>query len=228
MKILDKRALENALQEALNKKGLTDKGLQDNKFQGIDLQQREQGKDVVSAFEQLGKKNIDSAQAVKNKALALLARREYTRKELEQKLLQYNFFTETDASVTTSSCHFADIIAQVVDKLIEDDLLSDQRYGEMHLRSRIQKFSGPFKIRMELRQKGVDAVLIESLLKNSDVDWFELALVAARKKVGMQNTDIIVEDMKSRAGLQRFLNSRGFSPEHIRYAIEALQTAKLS
>ena len=222
MKILDKKSLEKTLKDVLVKKGLA------NSDHDADFQQEQQGKSVATAFENIATKKTDPAQTVKNKALAFLARREYTCKELEKKLLQYNFSGEAESFASNFSCELSDIVTGVINKLCEDNLLSDQRYCEMHLRSRLQKNSGPFKIRMELQQKGVDTALIESLLKNSEVDWFEQAVVAARKKTGVPNSNAIVPDLKARASLQRFLNSRGFSPEHIRYAIETLQAANPS
>jgi len=209
MKILDKKALEKVLQETSARKG-----------RHTDVAQPEQNKNSLTSVEFSSGKKTDIFSLVKNKALLLLARREYTCKELEQKLLHYDYVAGEDAS---SRSELVGIVAQVIHKLGEENLLSDQRYCEMHIRSRIHKHSGPFKIRMELQQKGVDAVLIDAVLKTREVDWFELALVAARKKTGMSAKTTATLDQKTKAGLQRFLNSRGFLPDHIRYAIETLQ-----
>ena len=84
--------------------------------------------------------------AIRAKALELLARREHSRLELRQKLLQRGFPIER--------------IEPVLDRLIEERLLDEGRYAELYACARADKGYGPLRIARELRERGVpdDAV----------------------------------------------------------------------
>ena len=83
------------------------------------------------------------------------------------------------------------------EKLKEDNYQSDFRYGEMLLRSRISKQSGPNNIKMELAAKGISDSLIEIILSNVECDWNELALLAAEKKYKPLKEESTYEEKKS-------------------------------
>jgi len=57
------------------------------------------------------------------------------------------------------------------------------------------------------------------LLDDWEVDWFELALDAARRKLGSSDPS----DQKTRARIARFLAYRGFTGDQVRHSLEALQ-----
>ncbi len=212
MKILDKNDLEKVLATASVYKKNSLSSLHDDS-------EAQHKQSILPASDRLVTRTVDHYQLVKNKALALLGRREYTRKELALKLSEAEFdfgeqtFQKNDLLI---------LVERVLTQLVDEKILSDQRYCEMLIRSRVHKYSGPFKIRMELQQKGVAAALIEVSLKNSNIDWFDLALQAARKKLGANGSNRMVLNQKDKARLQRFLGSRGFLQEHIHYAIETL------
>ncbi len=65
---------------------------------------------------------------------------------------------------------------------------------------------------MELREKGVDADLIDTCLEGADTDWDELLADVHRKKFGADAP----ADYREQARQSRFLQSRGFAPEKIR------------
>lgn len=75
--------------------------------------------------------------------------------------------------------------------------------------------SGPLKIRSELRQKGVSDAMIGAFLNERDEQWQESALAVRLRKYGSEYPS----DLKETARQTRFLQSRGFSTEHIRYAM---------
>jgi regulatory protein len=104
---------------------------------------------------------------VRNAALRCLARREYATQELRQKLIRK---------------YSPDLVADVLGELIEQALLSDQRYAEMLVCSRINRGYGPRYIASELKQKGISAELIDEHLDISAEVWLEQAqqLVAKR------------------------------------------------
>lgn len=131
-------------------------------------------------------------------AIGLLARREHSRLELINKLGRKSFSEDVDLS---SLC----------DSLEESNYLSDQRFTEMFVRSRIASGKGEMKIRYELRQRGVKGCLIDSTLLEAEVDWVESAKAQREKRFGLAPP----KDFKERARQSRFLASRGFSSEII-------------
>lgn len=141
---------------------------------------------------------------LKKYCLGLLSRREYAQQELFQKAQSKGF----DAQV----------IDAVLSYLKQENYQSDSRYCEMLIRSRIGKLSGVFRIRMELKQKGIPDSLIEQSLEQVDCDWYALAKEAAEKK----SASFKNKDTKNKAKLLRFLQGRGFDGEQSRYALESL------
>ncbi|MEZ0122892.1 MAG: regulatory protein RecX [Candidatus Reddybacter sp.] len=140
-----------------------------------------------------------SAKNLRLGAMNILARREHSRKEVRDKLLK-----KFDPS--------AELLDAVLDKLVVDDLLSDQRFSEAFVRWRVGKGQGAVRIRMELRERGVDG---DAVLRECDVDWFALAVEVAHKRFGASPAI----DPKQRAKRMRFLQYRGFNGEQIRAAL---------
>ena len=59
---------------------------------------------------------------------------------------------------------------------------SDRRFSENYLNSRVQKGYGVGRIRQELRQlKGVSSDIIDEVLMESEIDWYEMAENLLRK-----------------------------------------------
>ncbi|MFC0267410.1 regulatory protein RecX [Kushneria aurantia] len=137
------------------------------------------------------------------RAIGLLARREYSRAELRERLLRHD--------------HDADEVEATLDCLANDNLQSDARFAEHFVRSRIGRLQGPRKISAELAARGIDRELVREALDESDVDWFELAAQALARRFSTPGAD-----MKARAKRQRFLASRGFDGEQSRHALESL------
>ncbi len=133
-------------------------------------------------------------------AMLLLARREHARFELAVKLAAKGF----------EPLH----IEPVLNSLEADDFLSDKRFAECYIRSRVNKGYGPYRIRMELQTRQVDDDIINELLHHG-WDWSERIIEVRRKRFG----DVPVTDIKMRAKQQRFLQYRGFSSEQIKAAM---------
>ena len=142
-----------------------------------------------------------------NTALNMLARREYSQSELRSRLTD-RFPDQVDA------------VEAALLRLVETGLQNDERYAEAFLRSQINRSRGPVRVQHEARQKGVSELILP-LLDEWDIDWFELALEAARRKLGSSDP----ADQKTRARLARFLAYRGFTGDHVRHALETLQSA---
>ena len=135
-------------------------------------------------------------------AMDYLSRREHATHELFQKLLAKEEYE-------------ADDISETLARLADQGLLSDERFTEAFINQRINRGTGPLKIRAELRQKGVSDDMIEAFLNERDVRWQGSALEVRIKKYGSEAPT----DLKETAKQTRFLLSRGFSSEQTRYAM---------
>jgi len=136
-------------------------------------------------------------QEVLQRACDFLARREHSRKELQQKLFR--------------RCEDESLIEEILDKLADEGLQSDERFTESFVHHRVNNGKGPLKIRQELNQRGVDQNLISIYLDSEDFDWLTLANEVRTKKYGNEAP----VDYQKQALQSRFLYSRGFSSEHI-------------
>lgn len=135
-------------------------------------------------------------------AMDYLSRREHATHELFQKLLAKGEYEADDISVALA-------------RLTNQDLLSDVRFTEAFIHQRANRGSGPLKIRAELRQKGISDAMIETFLDERNVLWCKSAQAVYLKKYGSEYPS----DLKVKARQNRFLQSRGFSSEQIRYAM---------
>jgi len=140
--------------------------------------------------------------SIRNKALDLLARREHSRAELRNKLL-HGFRNEEQS------------IDSILDKLENENLLSDQRFTEMYIRGRVAKSIGPIRIISELRQKGVDASLAELVLADLGMEWCAALKALSLQKYG----ETAAQDDKERAKRIRFFQYKGYPPELIREVV---------
>jgi len=130
-----------------------------------------------------------------------LARREHSLAELRTKLADREFSPEE--------------IEAAVAGLAADGLVSDERFAEAFVASRVRKGQGPVRIRMELIRRGINGELITLHLDGMEYEWGTLAGEVRRKKFGAE----IPADFKEKARQMRFLEYRGFSGAHIRSAI---------
>lgn len=131
----------------------------------------------------------------------LLARREHSRLEVERKLRARRYTSE--------------LVADVLDELEREGLLSDRRFAEDFVRARIAKGQGPYRIRMELIERGVAAC--EDAIRDAGCDWTRLAATTRSKRFGPE----VPEDFQERAKQARFLEYRGFTSEQIHNALES-------
>ena len=134
---------------------------------------------------------------VYNKSLDIVSRREHSRYELMQKLNKR--FPET-----------MPIIEDVLDKLVTNKILDDERFAEMYLNSRARKGFGPKKIEMELHSKKVESLFISNAIEAYD-DWLENAANELQKKF----KGVEPNDYKSTMKQKQFLFNRGFSTQII-------------
>jgi regulatory protein len=127
----------------------------------------------------------------------LLARREHGVRELSAKLKAKNFEP--------------DLVDEVIERLVEDRLLSDHRYCESMINARFNRGQGPVKIRFELIGKGVPDHLIDETMNELALDWHRLLVELIKKKYKGELSGTPAE----RAKKVRFLSSRGFPQDMI-------------
>ena len=142
----------------------------------------------------------DMTSRMRGAALELLARREHSRRELVGKL-----------AVRFALPASTPVLLECVDRLAVDGYQSDVRFAEVFVRSRRARGYGPIFIEQELRQRGVAAELIHTVVDRSDAAWAALAGDIKRKKFGGG----AVTAMQEKAKVVRFLRYRGFLSEQV-------------
>ncbi len=140
-------------------------------------------------------------EALTSQALRLLSQREHSALELRRKLLRDG----DDAAV-----------GAVVERLAESGLLSDERFAESYVRSRVERGQGPVKIRAGLLARGVADALIDSALGHLDEFWLQRARAALDKRFG----DEAPADAHECGRRLRFLSQRGY-PADVAYRAAA-------
>lgn len=142
---------------------------------------------------------------MRQRAIALLARREHSRAELARKLARH---AESDAEVEA-----------VLDELARRKLLSDGRYASARSDALARKF-GAARVVRELRDKGVAAPALESIERDLKASELDRARAVWQKRFGSP-----AGNAADRARQTRFLQARGFSFEVIRRVVHGLDDA---
>ena len=148
--------------------------------------------------------NVDSQRGIYQQAIRYLSYREYAVEELRLKL--QNKFGESS------------YIEQILCQLLEDDLLSEQRYAESYIRARVSKGCGPERIQNELLQKRIERTIIERAFAELEVAWEQEIHKVWLKKFGNNKA----ESAQEKAKQWRFLQYRGFLNEQIRMLLGSL------
>ncbi len=142
---------------------------------------------------------------IRKKAMDLLARREHSFYELYRKL-----------RVRYPDEGLEGLLEEAIQRLADEGLQSDERFAESYLRLRVGAGFGPQRIRMELRDRGIEDGLISRVVEHSGEDWLLRACEVYEKKLGNDP----VNERRELAKRQRFLHYRGFSPELIRQVVD--------
>ena len=148
-------------------------------------------------------KVLETEAEVREAVVRLLARREYSRRELESRL---------EKRVDDKG-----VLQAVLDDVIDKGYQSDQRMAEMFLRQRVSQGYGERRIRYDLNTKGVSEALVSEALAAAAVDWFEVAREHAVRRYGEGPP----ADHKERAKRMRHLLGRGFGYNEVKYALDA-------
>ncbi|MEG3192370.1 recombination regulator RecX [Lysobacter sp. D1-1-M9] len=137
------------------------------------------------------------------RALALLTRREHSRRELTRKLVARGLDP--------------DEVETVVTKLASEGWQDDTRFAEGLVRWRTGSGYGPIHIRAELATHGLDDSAIGDALDTFEGDWVENARDLIRRRYG----DAVADDLALRRKATDLLMRRGFDGGCIRAAIHS-------
>jgi regulatory protein len=141
-------------------------------------------------------------QSLRLSAMNFLAIREHSvfqlKKKLQKKYFESDLYSDED-------------IDKLVLDLLSDNLLSDERFTEVFIRSKMNKGFGPVKINYELKSNGIAKHIIDENMNSKELSWFTSIEKAWNKKfsrVPASHKDI---DNKEKLKQSRYLYQRGFS-----------------
>ena len=135
-----------------------------------------------------------------------LARREHGSAELKTKLTKR--FRKRDCE--------PGLVEQVIQQLIEEGLLSDERFAASRVRQLAGRGYGPSRIRNDLRQQRVEHLISDTMEEafDSEVDWeMEAAAVYEKKYGGAPIEGDWDARQRERGRRLRFMQYRGFGAE---------------
>ena len=151
----------------------------------------------------LGFTKRDNYTRCKNSAIYSLAMREHSRLEIYNKLQKKEYVEGVD-------------IEKLLNELEESNYLNEERFTESFIRYRASRGQGQLKIMSELYSRGIKKSLTDESMRNSEVNWFDLAIEQMEKKFGKTKSI----DYKEKTKRMRFLSSRGFTGEIIHTIVE--------
>ncbi len=151
-------------------------------------------------------RDTDTAgQQLFQRACRLLARREYSRQELRQRLARTDVDTE--------------LLQAVLERLHSSGLQSDERYTNAFILQRVERGTGSVGIRQALQQRGIAAALIERCIQAQSIDWEQLAARTRARRFGPE-----LPHSGREAGRQaRFLLARGFDEEQFQHLFTTVE-----
>jgi len=139
--------------------------------------------------------------SLRERALAMLARREHTRAEMTRKLSPHSEFPAQ--------------VEQLLDALAARGWLSEARFAESRANALARKF-GSRKIEYDLRSRGVSAEVVEQTVARANMQDLENCRAAWQRKFGA-----LPQGAAERGRQMRFLAGRGFSAEAVRQVLKA-------
>ncbi len=146
-------------------------------------------------------KCTENNQKARRVALGYLAKREYSEYMLGKKLLQKGFSTP--------------VIQTVLQQLIQEELLNDERFCEVFTTHRIRQGYGPVRIACELRQQGIREEIIILQLQQSESIWLDCI-----KKIQQKKFSSSTDDLKEKLRQINYLQYRGFRLDQIKESLK--------
>jgi len=137
------------------------------------------------------------ARSINEVAVAALSRREHSLLEMRRKL-KLKSFEEDEIDIC-------------LEKLIDNNLLSEERFTESYINMRKRRGYGPGRIAQELRERGIDEYQYDDFLDRNNPDWQAIMRQQYYKKYGNQ----LAEDYAEKVKRAKHLQLRGFPLEWI-------------
>jgi regulatory protein len=106
------------------------------------------------------------------------------------------------------------VVGDALDALGAAGLQDDGRFATAYARQRAERGYGPRRIRLELRERGIDGTAVGAAFDELEQDFATLARHVQRRKFGHAP-----QTVAERAKQTRFLEYRGFESAHIRHAL---------
>ena len=106
------------------------------------------------------------------------------------------------------------MVAPLLEALRAEKLVDDRRYIENFVAYHAARGQGPLRVRLGLRQKGVEGPEVDECL-GAYADWDAQLLETKRKKFGPKQAGNFLEKQRQ----ARFLSYRGFTGAQIRRAL---------
>ncbi|MFV9931487.1 MAG: regulatory protein RecX [Francisella endosymbiont of Hyalomma asiaticum] len=142
----------------------------------------------------------------KNYLLYLLAKQDYSRKQLFDKLTSRDNISITEVN-------------NLLDEFEQNKWLSDERFARIFINSEIAKFRGKKRvINTAVYQKCLPLGLVESYLEGQEVDWFELCKQCLNKKY--KDINKLQADFKLKQKAINYLIYNGFDFDEINFALK--------
>lgn len=132
---------------------------------------------------------------LKKRALYYLGKREYSRKELHEKITPFS----ESLDLTRQQ------VNQILTELESKDWLSDRRFADQFVFSKKRKF-GLKKMEYELKMRGVNEIIIHNTLNEIKSEEYNLA-----KNIWEKKFRKLPENPEERLKQMRFLQSRGIN-----------------
>ena len=132
---------------------------------------------------------------LKKRALYYLGKREYSKKELHEKITPFSESLELTRQQ----------VNQILTELESQDWLSDRRFADQFIFSKKRKF-GLKKMEYELKMHGVNEIIIHNALNEIKSEEYNLA-----KNIWEKKFRKLPENPEERFKQMRFLQSRGIN-----------------
>lgn len=140
----------------------------------------------------------DHAKAYRS-AVTLLSMREYSRIDLQKRLIQKGYSME--------------VVHSVLDELSSQGLQSDMRFVESYIRARLRRGYGIQRILRELEQRGIQRDFMLPFEEQVSQTWQQHILEVWKKKFQGKQPTLLSEKVKQ----FRFLQYRGFTVDQIQW-----------
>lgn len=109
-----------------------------------------------------------------------------------------------------------EVVETVLQLLVAQGLLSDERYAHMRERTAERRGWGPVRLRRELEKQGIGAETVDQIVNGSGHRWAEDAERVRRRRFG----PALPEKAEDTVRQMRFLQARGFTMEQIRRVLK--------